>query len=911
MKYVLLLFLVFTNSILPQVRNLTGKVLDSKTNAPLSSANVLLYHLPDSSMQGVSTNTSGVFNFLNIKSGKYALVVKYLGYQTFTLQIEVLKKSVDTGEIKLEPEKIEMDEVLIVEKMPMATQSGDTTIYNAEAFKVNKDAVAEDLLQKLPGFQVENGKVKAQGEEVKKVYVDGKDFFGDDPTVAVKNLPAEIIEKIQLFDEQSEESKFTGFDDGTRTKAINIITELEVSGGIIGKLLAGYGTEKRYHGGGDAYLFDDTDQLSLIGQLNNTNEQKFTSKDILGVMSGMNNRDGGGSPGGSINSQDGDTDIKALGFNYNHNWSMFSGITGSYFYNNTDNDLITALNRNYFFSSNNGQYYEEDGLSQSENTNHRVDLRFNYELDSSSSVKFIPTFSIQKNNGNSLMNASTYQTGSLSNTSKSISSSDLNGVNFSSKLMYRRKFNKKGRTLSLGLNTSFDQSDGEQKQFSESIFYKSVVETDSINQLTDIMDKSLRLSTSITYTDFMFGKQFITINGGYSISKENNDEKTYNYFSPLNRYSLLDSSLSNDYDKYYSTASLGVGTTYKASKIFLSADLTYNRSSLVSKQIFPDEFKIDRIFNSFLPKLNVNYNISRDKFIGFRYRTSTSAPSIYQMQSVLDNSNPVQLYIGNPDLGQEYTHTINASFSTTDLSNNHNFFLKFSGSYKDNYVGTNTIIARNDTTLPGGIFLNAGSQLSSPKNISGYVSAQTFMTYGLPVDLISCNFNATLSGNYTRTPGILNGINNYSNSFSSGVGAVISSNISTDVDFTISSTSNYNVVKNNKSTGNNDEYFSQLTRFKLYLLFFETVVLQGELTHRYDGGLSADYDPNTYLLNLSVGAKFLSENKAELRFTVHDLLNQNTNITRQTSDYYTQEYSTNIIGRYFLLSFFYNLRIFS
>jgi len=921
MKFLSLLLILLSYTVFSQNIHVTGKVYDSKSNAGLPSANVILCHLPDSTVKGTTSDSKGVFYFTNIKSGKYLLSVKFMGYQTYDKVLTVSNKSINVGNIKLIPSEVEMSEVLVIDKIPVAYQSGDTTVYNADAFKVNKDAVAQDLLLKIPGVQVENGKVKAQGEEVKKVFVDGKTFFGDDPDMALKNIPAEIIQKVQVFDQQSDQSQFSGFNDGTTTKAINLITRLNISKGAFGKLQAGYGLEQRYNTGGDVNLFNENQRISVIGQLNNTNEQNFSSMDMLGVMGGQQpggmigemGKPGAGnnSSGNLVNSENGNTVVKALGFNYNNSFNNNFDIDGSYFYNQTDNNLIGTLNRNYFLSSLNGQNYSENNVSQSENINHRVNLRFDYQLDSLNEIRFIPGLSFQKNLTNTSINASTFRSEDLVNSTKTSTVSDLNGLSNSSLLMYRHKFNNSGRSISLGINTSYNYSEGNEKQMSENVYYNSAFGMNSINQLTNINNNSLTVGANLTYTEPVNSYHAFMVNAGHSVTHESNDKKTFSYFSLDNSYSLLDSSLSNQYDKNYVTNSLGIGYRYQRNKISLNTNLNYNLASLTSEQVYPEEYQIDRKFNSLLPSVIFRYNISRDKNFNFFYRTSNTAPSVSQLQNILDNSNPLQLSVGNPGLKQEYDHFAAMRFSTINFSNMNSFFMMFSGSYKAGYLGTNTTIAAKDTTLSNGIFLNAGSQLSTPQNVDGYVNAQTFMTYGLPVDLISSNLNLNLSGNYTRTPGILNNISNYANSFSYGLGAVISSNISTDIDFLISSTTNYNIVRNSKSTENNEKYLSQLTRLKLYWLLFDEFVIQGDLLHKYDGGLSSGFSPNAYLLNLSLGAKFFSDNRAELKISAYDLLDQNTNISRLSTDNYSQEYSTNVIGRYYLLSFVYNIREFN
>lgn len=930
MKTFLILFLVLSSQLIAQNNFITGRVVDSKTSEPLSSANILLYELPDSSMTGTATGRNGRFKIENVKPGAYALLVKYLGYKTFTANLEVTNKSIEMETIGLERDSVEIGQVIVTEKLPVMIQSGDTTVFNAEAFKVNKDAVAEDLLTKVPGIQVEDGKVKAQGEEVKKVYVDGKTFFGDDPNAALKNIPADIIDKIQMFDQQSEQAQFTGLDDGNTSKAINIVTRINIQNGTFGKLTAGTGTDERYNLGGNVNIFDQDRRISLVGQINNTNEQNFSAQDLLGTMGGGSRRSGGRGGGSFIGGSggmgmpmsmggfeslfalpNGDSRTYAFGVNYNDKWFDDLEFGTSYFFNNTNSDLNSLLSREYYVSTFDGQTYTENTFSESRNTNHRINLRMDYQIDSLNSIRFIPSFSLQNNKSESHATGYTNTAESRLNYSDNLTSSDMSGLNASSLLMYRHRFNPRGRTVSLSLNTSYRKNDGTQNTYSESIFYNSLIDSDTLNQLIDIFNDGLNLSTELVYTEPIDENNFFTVSASHSFSSEKSDREAFNFSYITNSYSLFDDSLSNIYKRDYTTNAIGIGYRYRKDKLSIHANLNYNIAKLQNEQEYPFNALLERKFYSFLPSLMVRYNISRDQNLNIFYRSFNNAPSATQLQKVIDNSNPIQLSIGNPNLAQETNHNLGVRFSTINFSNMHSLFLMLSGSYRQNYIGNRTVIAGNDTITSDGILLLPGTQLRIPENVTGYVSLQSFLTYGMPFNLISSNFNTNLSVNYTRTPGIINDIINYSNYMRYGLGISVSSNISPEVDFLISSTSYFNQVRNSSAERNNEDYFSQSTRLKFYWLLFSNIVFQSELNHNYDGGLSDQYDPHTFILNLFLGKKFFSDNSGELRFSVFDALNQNNNISRRSTDYYTQEYSTNVVGRYFLLSFIYNIRAFN
>lgn len=889
---------------------ISGKILDSDTHNPLPSANVLLYHLPDSTMKGTVTDKKGYFKSDNLRSGKYTLVVKFLGYKDYSANVNLDKESVDLGTVLMKPENIKTDEVTVIGKVPIATLSGDTTVFNADAFKVNKGAVAEDLLKKVPGIQLESGKIKAQGEEVKKVYIDGKTYMGDDPNAAIKNLPADVIDKIQVFDQQSEQSQFTGFNDGNTQKAINFITRMNVHTGTFGKLFAGYGTDDRYGTGGNYNSFNEDRRIGLLGQINNTNEQNFSEVDLLGVM-------GGGGGGGRMfrgraedffaTSRSGEVNTKALGINYNDKYfqSLESGT--SYMFNNVNSNQVSNLNRLYL-NTNDSTIYNEKSGAVNDNFNHRVNMLVNWLIDTMNTIRILPSFSMQKNNSTSVTIGSTGNSTGALNYSNSTNSTDLTGFNLNIPLMMRHRFNNDRRTISLSLNGQYRKNQGNRKLYSESVFYDAVTNSDTLDQLSDINNAGHSLQADLTYTEPVGISSQISINGSYSYSRDRNDKQTSNFEQLTNRYSGFDTSLSNVYTKRYINRSASVGFRTRMSKLNANISISYNIATLKSEQEFPKRFELSKNFYSFQPIVMINYALSRDKSISLWYRTSANAPSATQLQNVVNNSNPLQLTTGNPDLKQEYSHNLSFRLSTQNFNNMSSFFMMLGGNFKQNNIGTTTIMARRDTLLPNGIQLNSGSQLSYPENYNGYMSLQSFMTYGIPIDFISSTVNFNLSGNYTKNPGTLNKIYNVAKTINYGLGATISSNISEELDFTISSTSSLNQVRNTSTKNSDDDYFSQQTTLRFYWLNFERLAFSSDLTHRYVQGLTK---PTSFLVNLNLGLKVFGNRKGEIKLSVYDALNQNNNNSKTTTDTYTQEYSSNLIGRYYLLSFVYNISSFN
>ncbi|NUN10043.1 MAG: TonB-dependent receptor [Ignavibacteriaceae bacterium] len=908
MKYILTL-VITASQLFAQGLQLSGKITDAETKAPLASANILLNN-PDSALvKGTTSSKTGTFHLTELRAGVYTLLIKYIGYKDFTQEIVLKNNSIDLGTIALIPGVVSTDEVTVTGKLPIATQSGDTTIFDARSFKVNKDAVAEDLLKKIPGIQVEDGKLKAQGEEVKKVYVDGKNFMGDDPKIAVKNLPADIIDKIQVFDQQSEQSQFTGFNDGNTTKAINLQTTLQEHKGIFGKFFAGGGTNERFSAGGNYNRFVQDQRLSILGQLNNTNEQNFTPIDMVGAM-GIPS-EGGMRVANALSdffqgARTGDVTTQSAGVNYNDLFFDVMETGGSYFFNNTKSDLSSSLRRN-FLNTLEGVIYDESGNSLSKNRNHRVNATINLKTDSINQLRFIPSFSTQENSSSSATRGTTYSAAGPLNYTNNSSSSNLSAAGFNGLLLYRRKFNTAGRTFSFSLNGSTRTNGGTRKNYSESVYYTTVSRSDTINQSADIDNKSNSLQGDLNYTDRLGKSVFLMVTGSALISNERNDRETFNYDPSSGSFALFDTLLSNVYERKYTNYSAGASVNHQTRDFGVMGRLTYNYATLLGGGVFPLSFSVKKNFFSFQPSLNINFRIAFDKNLSVSYRTSANAPSVTQLQNVIDNSNPLQLTTGNPSLKQEYTHNLSLRFLSTNYIDASSFFFMLGASARENRIGTSTIFAERDTLLPDGIFLNAGSRLSYPENYNGFLSLISFANYGIPVDLISSTVNFSLRGNYSNIPGTLNGIYNIAKSYNYGAGLSLNSNISQEIDFSVSTTSFFNSIRNSTGNTSNSDYFSQSTSFRFYWLAFERITLSADLTHRYEEKLDK---PSSLLLNFNVGVKLFENRKGELKFSVFDALNQNNNNSKTITESYVQEYSTNLIGRYYLATFVYNLSIF-
>ena len=416
--------LIFTNA---QTKTLSGTVTDQQNKKPLPSATIKLSSLSDSTSKfNTLTDSAGKFSFDGLSKDSFLLSVSYIGYSPVSRII-----AVDTSDINLSISAVpgastDLATVIITTTISPVTQKQDTIQFNASQYKVNPDANAEDLVKKMPGITVQNGQVTANGENVQKVTIDGRELFGDDATAALRNLPAEIIDKIQVFDRLSDQAQFTGFDDGNTQKSINVITKANMRNGQFGRVFAGYGTNNRYNAGGNTTLLHENRKISLVGNFNNINQQNFASQDLLGVSNNGGQRGGGGGfrgggggqRGGGGNAQRGGGNVggfgansnflvgqqsginttNSFGINYADNWGKKLQVTGSYFFNNSRNITEQISNLQYYVKDINNNI--DTTSSTSTNYNHRINLRLEYRIDSFNQIIFTPNLSFQSNTTN-------------------------------------------------------------------------------------------------------------------------------------------------------------------------------------------------------------------------------------------------------------------------------------------------------------------------------------------------------------------------------------------------------------------------------------------------------------------------------------------------------------------------------
>jgi outer membrane beta-barrel protein/carboxypeptidase-like protein len=921
-----IVFLLSLTSLFAKAQSFTykGTVIDDSVKTSMSGAVATLTSTSNTSFViNKITDNKGVFIMNNVPNGTYLLDISYVGYAPVDITVIISGADDDEGTIPMHRQGGELTAVTVTGKVPPVQQKLDTIQYNASQYKVNPDANAQDLIQKMPGITVDNtGTVTAHGDQVKSVTVDGKKFFGDDATAALQNLPADVIDKIQVFDKLSDQAQFTGFDDGNSVRAINIVTKANMRNGQFGRLFGGYGTDQRYLAGGNINFFKGNRRISLVGLFNNVNQQNFSSQDLLGFTNSSGGRGGGrgGSGGGSssvpsVGAQPGITTTNAIGINYDDMWGKKLEVQGSYFFNNGDVHNNETSRTQYFLTDSTNQFYNQTSTADTKNYNHRVNLRFDYKIDSANLITVTPILSFQNNNGITSLNGTSLATNNDSiNNSISNTHATGNGYNLNNSVLYRHAFKKKGRTISLNLNGTFTKNNGTSYLQSYNRYYTvNGVDSsnDTLQQYTNKQTNGYQLSANVAYTEPIGKKGQLQLNYSPSYSNNKANTGTYLFNNITNMYSTFDTSLSNQFNN--TVTSQTTGATYRIGdrNNFLAFGLSYQYTELNSNQLFPvNPPPIDKSFNNLLPNFMWRKKLSENANLRIFYRASLVAPSVTQLQNVINNSNPLFISAGNPNLIQETGNTLAARYTFTNTTKGNSFFANVYVQQYNNYIGSSSYIAPKDSALNSTITLSKGSQLTTPVNLNGYVSLRSFLTYGLPVSLIKSTINFNAGMTWGRTPSIINNVSNISNNYGYNTGVVVASNISQYVDFTVSYSANFNVVNNSIQPQLNNNYFTQNADVKFNLLSKKGWYINNDLSNQSYKGLTNGFNQSYWLWNAAIGKKFLKNQQGDLKLSAFDLLGQNRSIIRTVTETSIEDDQNLVLTQYFLLTFTYTLKSF-
>ncbi len=887
-----LLFVSYTVAAQTKAGTVSGKVLNGKDKTALEYASIAVKKLSgDSAVVGVgSTTQTGAFSVVNLPVGKYRLFVAYLGLKSINKDFELTAAApgIDFGSLIMEDTGVDLQTVEVKGDIPPVKVKKDTLEFNAAAFKVKENAVVEDVLKKLPGVEVsKDGTITTQGETIKKVRVDGKDFMGNDPLLATRNLPADMIDKIQIIDDMSDQSKFSGVDDGNREKIINITTRQDKKNGFFGNSTLGYGTDDRYEVNVNVNKFKNDEQMSVVGQFNNVNKQNFGR--------------GGGGGGGGMNFGGGPTKgittTNMAGLNYANVYKNGTQFNASYNFNKTS--LFNEQNQftqNLFGSTTttNQQYTN----STTDRLNHRFNFTLDTKLDSTISFRIQPNVSLAQNDGESLQ---TYDRRVLATTTlgRQEFTTNSNTPSISNNLLIRKKFQRRGRTLSLNVNTNINNSDADNINFiQENVTIGNTPSVRIINQLNDQDSKSINNSARLVFTEPLSKTLSLELNYTNGYSFDNQERLVYNFNPATLKYDLRDPLYSNNFESTTFTNAIGFTFNKNEKKYNWNAGLA--AQNLDQKRLdvtTGDVFK--RNFVNLTPSAQFRYNFSTSKRLNIRYNGRTQQPSIGQIQPILDNTNTQSVIIGNPNLKPAFVNSLNIFYNSFDFASFRNLFVGAFINQQFNAFADNRVLVTDPTSV------NYGKTAINYTNVDGNFSATMFGNVGQP--LIKGNkltLNVDLRGSFAKATLFANGLENITHNYSITNGYKLVSNLDKlDLIAGISATMNrdtYSITPNQ-----NQKYYALAPNIDISYLLPGNVRIQSDLTYnRLTGRGAANTDYK--VVNAYISRQFF-KNRGTFKLSVNDLLNENTGVERTGTGNQISDLTYNVLKRYYMFSFTYSL----
>lgn len=942
-KILLLSFLLSFAFIVNAQKNsglVKGKITDSTGKQSLKDASITLLEKKDSAMVKYTlAKVDGNFEISDIPFGSYLLLINFQGYAPVYKPISFSKENTDINlnTIILQPASKELQGVTVTSS-PISIKK-DTIDFNANMIKTKPNATAEDLLKKIPGMEVDrDGNVKAQGQSVTRVMVDGKRFFGDDPKLATRNLPPDMIDRVQVIDAQSDQSAFSGFDDGNREKVINFITKKDRRKGYFGKAAIGAGSDGRYETSISANRFNGNQQISLIGGGNNINKQNFSIQDILGSFGGGGGggRGGGGGAGGGGlgagafrqgaqnfvnnigNGGNGIVENWNGGLNYNDNWSKKTSVNGSYFFNNTHVLRDQDISRETQLQDRPSQFTNETSAVNNRNQNHRINLNIETKLDSFTSLIFRPNISFQ-NSENYNQNQSNTNSGKITslNDSKSNSNSRNNGMNGSGELLLRHRFKKAGRSMSVNFTLGGNDNNGSGSSYTTQISYRQppilpALRFDTIDQKFTSTATGTNFSTNLSYTEPIAKYQLLEFGYNYGNNATTSSRKTFRFNKATGQYDIADLNQTNEFENTFETHRGNLNYRYSKKDISFGFGSGIQWAQLGSINSTTGNI-INQKQTNFFPNANFSWSKNRTKNLRINYRGSTNQPSATQLQPVYNLSNLMFVSGGNPALKQEFRHNFNIFYNSFDFLKMKNIFASLNFSATQNRIGNNITVYNTGVTLPAGLAtanLPLGSTITEPVNINGVFSTSAFFNYGFPLKKPKSNLNFSTNSSYNQDASIINGIKNFNRNFIIGqtVGWVM--NLKEKFDFNLSATTTYNMVRNSSNPTQNQNFLSQLISADMTYTSKKGWIFASDWDITFFSGRSPGFNQTIPLWTPSIAKQLFKKKTGEIRLSVFDVLNRNLNIDRSINDNVIRDVQTVVLKRYFMLTFVYNLRRF-
>lgn len=908
--YCLTSFLVVQVAFAQQI-TIKGNLTDAETDLPIESATVYLSRIQDSTVVDYTiSDKNGNFDLNVRKTDKPTrLKISSVIYQTYSKDFQSISENIDLGKISLQLQNTMLETVEVVGEVPPIRIKNDTLEFNASSFKVRPDANVEALLKQLPGVEIDSqGTIKVNGKTVSQILVNGKPFFGADGKIAIQNLPADLINKVQVTDLKTKEQEIAKEASTTDDLSINLTIDEEKNKGYFGRVMAGYGTDERYEGSGLINYFEGELRMSIMLSSNNINASGFSMDEIFDNMNGIRSVSSSSSGGMFVNGVNfggmgtGITQTHVAGLNYADKWLEKADVNGSYFYSDasTENQnktrKVNLLPDNLFTT-------ESQSSSKSDNGNHNLNLGFQVKIDSTATLWISPNFSksLSKSRGSSSQRA-VNEFGNLLNESQADNYIENDNFSFGNRIYFFKSFQKKGRSLSMSFDNSNTVSESDSYTNSETYFYQSNEQDDIRNQIGNTENRTDSYNFSVGYKEPINDSLSVSINGRYELSKSSDIREIYDFDEVTQGFTFQNDLLSNSIwsDTKNFTPAVRIESRRKKYDIDLGVGTSiyhFQPSSLYLGQytVLDKNYVVPNITG------NIRYKINKSKSFSVRYRYNETLPSASQLLPVENLSNPLNTIIGNPDLDLNKNHSMSVSFNNYDYASQSGFSTWFSSNYYNSRVGSISTYdedRKQNTTYTN---VNDTYRLSLSVNWSKSHKTESGHKFGY-------SFNMWNSHNLNK--GFTNG----------ELFEARSTNLSPGVDLTyeygelFTLTPNYNF--NYSQTHYKNYFISSSSNFthrfgvEATSYYPENWTFGNDFGYTYNSNIADGFRKDFFLWNMSLAYTF-GNKKWTAKVKVYDLLNQNTSNSRSISDIAITDTENTILRRYVMFSLSYKLQNFA
>lgn len=913
-----------------KIVTVSGRVIEAGTKEPVELAAVQLLSLPDSAqVAGMTTSTQGYFSLSKQKPGKYLLKVSFIGYVTKIIPVQLTANvpAKKMGNIELATDAVMLQEAVVVAEAPQVTVVEDTLMYNSSAYRTPEGAMLEELVKKLPGAEIDDdGNVKINGKDLKKIMVDGKEFFGGDVKTGLKNLPVDMVDKLKTYDKKSDLARVTGIDDGEEETVLDLTVKKGMNQGWFGNADLGAGTKDRYTGRMMLNRFVDKTQFSIIGSANNVNDQGFSG--------------GGGGP--RWRSNNGLNATKMLGANFATQTNKLE-LGGSVRYNFQDAD-ISSINSSERFLQNGNSYSNSNNKNRNKGTNLNADFRMEWKPDTLTNIIFRPNFSYGRTNNASRSESGTFNEDPFNlivnpndylnfdnlsddplkdirvNATNSASLSKGKSLSGNATLQVNRKLNNRGRNLTFRGVFGYGDNDNDQYTQSETRYYQLLnhLGGDSIlyrNQYITTPTRNYNYTAQVTYSEPIAKATFLQFSYQFQYKYSKSDKTTFDLLDypdwaiggalPSGYESHAVDSLSKNAEYRYYNHDASVGLRFIRPKYQLNVGMSFQpqNSTLSYKK---GDYMIDTtrtVFN-FAPNMDLRFRFSKVSQLRFTYRGRSNQPTMENLLPITDNSNPLNIRMGNPGLKHSFAHTMRLFYNTYNAEKQRGIMTHFSFTATQNSISNST--RYNEET---------GGLITRPENINGNWNAFGMFGFNTALKNKKYTINTFTNVNYQNNVAFLYNQDTKNNDRNTSTGLTLGERVTGSYrndwfEFSLNGSINYTAERNKLRPENNQEPYTYSYGASTNITMPWKMTLATNIANQSRRGYRDSSMNRDELIWNAQLAQSLLKGAATVSFEVYDILRQQSNISRSLSADMRSVSEYNGINSYCMVHFIYRLNIF-